>query len=108
MTPYAPSIRDPAGGKTFCSTVRCGTPVVAHRVGGIPDVVWDGETGYLARLRDVEDLSEGLRKVLLAQKMQPDIADQCRRTIEADYTRELELQRFASLYDEMVRERAIA
>jgi len=59
-------------------------------------------------LRDVEDLSEGLRKVLLAQKMQPDMAKQCRRTIEAGYTRELELQRFASLYDEMVRERAIA
>jgi len=89
-------------------SLACGTPVVAFRVGGIPDVVRDGETGHLARLRDVEDLSEGLRKVLLAQKMQPDMAKQCRRTIEAGYTREMELQRFANLYEEMVRERAIA
>jgi glycosyltransferase involved in cell wall biosynthesis len=89
-------------------SLACGTPVVAFRVGGIPDVVRDGETGYLARLRDVEDLSEGLRKVLLAQKMQPDIADQCRRTIETGYTLETELQRFASLYEEMVRERTPA
>jgi len=95
-----------AGG--IIESLACGTPVVAFRVGGIPDVVREGETGYLARLRDVEDLSEGLRRLLLAQKMQPDIADQCRRTIEAGYTREMELQRFASLYDEIVRERAIA
>ncbi|MGH7380724.1 MAG: glycosyltransferase family 4 protein [Candidatus Methylomirabilales bacterium] len=88
-------------------SLACGTPVAAFRVGGVTDVVRDGETGYLARLRDVEDLSEGLRKLFLTQKMQPDMAKQCRRTIEAGYTRETELRHFASLYEEMVRDRAI-
>lgn len=91
-----------AGG--IIESMACGTPVIAFRVGGIPDVVRDGETGYLAGLRDIEDLSGGLRKVLLAQKMQLEMADQCRRTIEAGYTRELELQRFASLYGDILRE----
>lgn len=104
--PNASNITDPVGGRAFHPTVCCGTPVVAFRVGGIPDVVRDGETGYLARVRDVEGLSEGLRRVLLGQKMQPDMADQCRRVIEVGYTRELELQRLARLYDDMVRERA--
>lgn len=101
---HAPSIPDAAGGKTSCSTVRCGTPVVAFRVGGIPDVVRDNETGYLARVRDVEDLSDGLRKVLVAQRIQADIANECRRTIEVGYTSELELQHFTSLYEEIGRE----
>jgi glycosyltransferase involved in cell wall biosynthesis len=95
-----------AGG--VIESLACGTPVVAFRVGGIPDVIRDGETGYLARLRDVEEISEGVRRILLARKMQAETADQCRRTIESGYTREVELQRFVSLYDEMVRERAIA
>ena len=67
-------------------------------------MVRDGETGYLARLRNVEDLSYGLRTILEAGDRGEEMADGCRRTIEAGYTLELEIQRFSSFYDEIVRE----
>ena len=37
--------------------MACGIPVIATRVGGIPDLVRDGETGFLVSVGDVEDVS---------------------------------------------------
>ncbi len=44
--------------------MACARPVVATRVGGIPEVVRDGETGLLARPADPADLADKLAVVL--------------------------------------------
>ena len=46
---------------TILEALACGVPVVAFDVGGIPDMVRTGETGYLARPKDAADLAEGIR-----------------------------------------------
>ena len=45
----------------IAESLACGTPVVAFRVGGIPEMILHGETGYLARPYDVQDLAQGIR-----------------------------------------------
>jgi len=44
-------------GLTALEAMNCGVPVIASDVGGLPEVVIDGETGYLYPLGDVEDMA---------------------------------------------------
>lgn len=53
-----------AAGLVALEAQACGTPVVAYRNGGIPEMVVDGSTGRLVEERDVTGLEVALREVL--------------------------------------------
>jgi glycosyltransferase involved in cell wall biosynthesis len=44
-------------------SLAAGRPVVATRVGGVPDVVRDGEDGFLVELGDVRELAGALERL---------------------------------------------
>src|SRR3982750_1883249 len=44
-------------GLAALEAMACEVPVVASRVGGIPEVITDGETGCLSEVGDVEKMS---------------------------------------------------
>lgn len=45
-------------------SLACGTPVVAFAVGGLPEMIQPGETGFLATPHDAEDLARQVGAVL--------------------------------------------
>ena len=52
-----------AFGYVVIESMACGVPCVGFRVGGIPDLIHTGETGYLANYKDVDDLTNGIEWV---------------------------------------------
>jgi teichuronic acid biosynthesis glycosyltransferase TuaC len=56
-----------------CEAMSCGRPVVATAVDGTPEIVRDGETGFLVTPKDPEGLARALAAILddpsLAQRM---------------------------------------
>jgi glycosyltransferase involved in cell wall biosynthesis len=58
-----PSRREPLG-LAAVEALACGTPVVASKVGGLREVVRDGENGLLIPADDPGALAEALRRLL--------------------------------------------
>ncbi|MEO8043143.1 MAG: N-acetyl-alpha-D-glucosaminyl L-malate synthase BshA [Acidobacteriota bacterium] len=65
----------------------CEVPVIATRIGGIPEVVSEGETGYLSDVGDVEKMSQDALRLL---------GDEDLRRAFGEKGRELGLQRYGS------------
>jgi starch synthase len=49
--------------------MACETAVVASRVGGIPEVVADGETGYLVEPANADDLAARVNELLADEEL---------------------------------------
>ena len=64
---------------TVAEALSCGTPCAAFAVGGIPEMIEHGKTGYLARPRSSEDLAEGIRQVLAHPEYNEEAALSARR-----------------------------
>lgn len=73
-----PSIED-SGPMMINEAIMCGTPVVAFDMGVAQDLVHTGKTGYLAELKNSEDLASGIRHILgLSDNEAISISEKCR------------------------------
>ena len=55
-------------GLAALEAMACGSPVVASRVGGLPEVIIDGETGYLCEVGDIDQMAAASTRVLSDDK----------------------------------------
>lgn len=63
---------------TSLESLACGTPVVAFDVGGIPEIVINGETGLLSTSRDSDDLGKNIEKIITDEEQHRKLSANCR------------------------------
>jgi len=83
-------------------SLACGTPVVAYRVGGIPDLVEHGVNGYLASPYDVKDLAHGIEKIIASPKIQKEYGIIAREKIVKCFDIKNVAKQYLSLYQELI------
>ena len=59
--------------------MACGKPIVASRVGGLPELVEDGRTGWLFERGNAKDLCAKLRTALASPALCTKFGDEAKR-----------------------------
>jgi glycosyltransferase involved in cell wall biosynthesis len=90
--------RTEAWGVAAAEASASGVPVVATRVGGIPEVVTDGETGILVPPENPEQLAAALALLIADSQLRARLGAAGRRKIEAEFRWEDCVERMERVY----------
>ncbi len=89
----------PSGSETFglaaLEAMACHVPVVASRTGGLPELVVDGETGFLCPLGDIDAFTAATRRILTEDGLHERMAEASRRRA----VEEFDVNRVVPLYE---------
>jgi len=76
--------------------MACGTPVLATSVGGIPDVIKDGETGFIMEDNSPECIARNVIRVLNHPNLE-EITRNARALLEKEYTYKVAVERYGNI-----------
>ena len=88
-------------GRVLVEAMALGRPIVASNIGGIPDLVVDGENGYLVPVGDVETLAARIRKLLDDPEKREEMGE-CGKKIAIDYSANAMVQKIDRVYRKLV------
>jgi len=84
----------------------CEVPVVATRVGGLPEVVADKESGFLSDIGDTEKMSDDVMKVLSDEELHRAFGLRGRELAIARYSSELVIPQYIKFYEKVLTQSA--
>lgn len=97
-----PSTWNETFGLTITEAFAYGKPVIASRVGGIPEVVSDGEDALLIEPGSVEEIISAVRKISESKSTSADMGRCARKNVEAKFNKELHYDKLHELYRKFI------
>ena len=85
-------------GLAALEAMACGVPVIASAVGGLPEVIPDGEVGFLCQLGDVEAMAAAARRLLGDADLHRRLSLAARQLAESRYRVEPAVDRYVAVY----------
>ncbi|MEM8805217.1 MAG: glycosyltransferase family 4 protein [Cyanobacteria bacterium P01_G01_bin.38] len=83
-------------------SMACGTPAVSFKIGGVPDLVRPGLTGYLATPGDPEDLSNGIVQLLENTATRLKMRETCRAIAVKEYAIDIQVKRYLEIFNQLL------
>lgn len=80
-------------------SMACGTPVVCFDVGGMSDLIKDGETGYAVAAEDTDALAQRIGQCISDVSVLARMAASCREQIVDTFSAEKEAQKLVGIYE---------
>jgi N-acetyl-alpha-D-glucosaminyl L-malate synthase BshA len=89
-------------GLAALEAMACGVPVVASAVGGVPEVVQDGEGGFLRPAGDVAGMADAVLRLLADGGLAARMSAAARRRAETAFRREPAVDRYLEIYQRVL------
>jgi glycosyltransferase involved in cell wall biosynthesis len=90
-------------GLSVIEAQACGIPVVSSRVGGLVDLIQDGQSGYLVPANDPKALADRIVGILKAPEHSRAMAQNARINVEKNFSAELMLKETLGIYEQYSR-----
>ena len=89
-------------GLAALEAMACEVAVVASRVGGIPEVVTDGETGFLSEVGDVEKMAQDAARLLTDLDLRLEMGKRARESALSNYRTDIVIPQYLDFYQKVL------
>lgn len=89
-------------GRCLIESMAAGRPVVATQVGGIPEVVEDGKSGFLVPPRSPESLADAVEKLIINPVVLEDVRKCARKRVEKLFSLEAHAEGISRIYGDLL------
>ena len=90
-------------GLAALEALASGVPVVASAVGGLPEVITDGQNGFLRATHDINGMAERVRFLLDNEDLRMKMGANARADVVARFSQAPMLDRYEAIYRELAR-----
>jgi N-acetyl-alpha-D-glucosaminyl L-malate synthase BshA len=89
-------------GLAALEAMACEVPVIASRVGGIPEVVTDEETGFLSEVGDVDKMAADAAKLLADETLRREMGKRARESAVSRYRTDIVIPQYLEFYERVL------
>jgi N-acetyl-alpha-D-glucosaminyl L-malate synthase BshA len=89
-------------GLAALEAMACEVPVVASRVGGVPEVVNDGETGFLSPVGDIQKMASDAARLLADPEYCARVGQRARASAISRYRTDIVIPQYLAFYDKVL------
>jgi glycosyltransferase involved in cell wall biosynthesis len=89
-------------GLVLLEAMSLGKPIISSNVGAIPEIVIDGETGFLVMPRDVLGLRNVMKKLIESPDLRKSIGEKGRERLKAEFSVEKMVKKTEKLYNKLL------
>jgi len=89
-------------GLAALEAMACELPVIASRVGGLPEVVTDGETGFLSEVGDIDKMARDAARLLTDDEFRRSMGARARESALDRYRTDLVIPKYIDFYEKVL------
>lgn len=90
-------------GVSVIESSACGKPVIVSNVGGLPEVVEDGVSGFVVPPRDPQKTAEDIEKLVLDKNLREQIGQNGRERVKKLYNWDDNVKQMINIYEELIK-----
>jgi glycosyltransferase involved in cell wall biosynthesis len=95
-------------GLAALEAMACEVPVVASRVGGVPEVVTYGETGFLSAVGDTDKMADDAARLLTDEELRRQMGSRARESALARYNTDKVIPQYIEFYEKILKKKSEA
>ncbi|MBA2173897.1 N-acetyl-alpha-D-glucosaminyl L-malate synthase BshA [Halobacillus locisalis] len=89
-------------GLVLLEAMACGVPCIGTNIGGIPEVIDHGETGYIAELGNVEQMAYYATRMLGDDTVMHEMSQKARAVVQEKFASTTILEQYEALYEQVL------